>query len=554
MINISTLTKCLSDDLCADYRGSHLDGRSTVSEAAFGLLQESFLKKFSTSKRTLPGNDDAALEKFLQCNVHCGEYTVKLNTSADEELFGTFQKELYNFFYPHGMPLLTSLDQIWDHGRNGPGASILSPHGSAYAKLWGSGLSYSKIILKEHFLRRISQFPRWDAAEVFRQSTSGLPRYVDSSRLSFVPKNDRISRTICTEPVLNMFYQLGIGRLLADRLAQVFGIMLETQADVNREMARCGSEAGSIGTIDLESASDTIAMNLIKEIIPKDQLSFFLACRSENTLVRGQRHRLHMISSMGNGFTFPLQTVIFACAVRAVYSSLGIYKRVAVFGDDIICESRAYQRLSSFLSLLGFKVNGLKSFNTGPFRESCGHDLFKGVMVRGVYVKALSNPAEIYVAVNRLIDWSVEHRHLLVSTIKFLLGHLPRKLLVPMYANASEGLRVPFSVASSRLGRDRNGSIRYRRLEWVPRRVSIHAGKVPGSRRSLAYNPDGLVLSILYGESVAAYVTSRDVGRWKTKRRVTPFWDYPYESSVSTDWRTEFLTTLSSYIFQNQEA
>jgi hypothetical protein len=554
MINISTLTKCLSDDLGADYRGSHLDGRSTVSEAAFGLLQESFLKKFLVSARTLPENDQAALDKFLQCNVHCKNYTVKLNTSGDEELYGSFKQELYRFFYPKGEPLLTSLDQIWDHGRNGPGASILAAHGSTYVKLWASRLSYSKTILLEHFKRRIERFPRWVAAEETRQLTNGTPQYVDSSRLSFVPKNDRISRTICTEPVLNMYYQLGIGGILADRLKQYFGIMLENQAKVNREMARCGSEAGLIATIDLESASDTISMNLIKDVVPKDQLSYFLACRSENTLIRGQRHKLEMISSMGNGYTFPLQTVIFACAVRAVYSSLGIFKRVAVFGDDIICESRAYQRLNSFLALLGFKVNEQKSFNTGPFRESCGHDCFKGSLVRGVYVKALSNPAEIYVAVNRLIEWSIEHRVLLEATIAYLLGHLPRKLLVPMEANASDGLRVPLSVASRLLKRDRNGAYVYKRLEWSPRRVSIHRGQAPGSGRRIAYNPDGLILSCLVGETVARHLMSRDTGRWKTKRRVTPIWDLPYESPVTTDWRAAFFQTLSTYIFPKQKA
>jgi hypothetical protein len=92
MINISALSKCLSADLSVDYRGSHLDGRSTVNEAAFGLLQESFLKKFLVSSRTLPENDDAALLKFLQCNVHCESYTVGLNTS--------FIPEVCRFLHP----------------------------------------------------------------------------------------------------------------------------------------------------------------------------------------------------------------------------------------------------------------------------------------------------------------------------------------------------------------------------------------------------------------------------------------------------------------------
>jgi hypothetical protein len=137
----------------------------------------------------------------------------------------------------------------------------------------------------------------------------------------------------------------------------------------------------------------------------------------------------------------------------------------------------------------------------------------------------------------------------LVSTIQFLAGHLPRKLFVPMGANASEGIRVPVSVVGSMLKRDRNGSIRYKRLEWVPRRVSIHGGRVPGSGRYLPYNPDGLLLSVLAGECVAQWLTSRDVGRWKTKRRISPNWDWPYESPVSTDWRSAFLQTLFDSFF-----
>jgi hypothetical protein len=204
----------------------------------------------------------------------------------------------------------------------------------------------------------------------------------------------------------------------------------------------------------------------------------------------------------------------------------------------------AYRRLNHFLSILGFKVNADKSFNEGPFRESCGHDYFKGSNVRGVYVKALSDTASIHVAVNRLIDWSVEWKTPLWRTLGLLVGHLPRYLPTPWDSDASWGVRVPYSVARARVHRNVHGFMKYSTLSWAPRRVSIHFGRVPGSGKYIPYNPDGLVLSAVYGETVASFLTSRDVGRWKTKRRGTPYWDNPYESSVDHDWRTELTKAL----------
>jgi hypothetical protein len=553
MITMSTLTECLFKDLGGDFRGKHLWESSSVEDAAKGLLQDSFLKKYASTKTgTTPEQDQAALEKFLKCNVHCRDYTVRCNSSWEEELYGTFKTELYNFFYPRGNPLLESLDQIFDHGRNGPGAAIGSSHGSNYSKLWASRLTTSSLLLEKHFRQRLRHYPRWDAAENFRQSTIGDPYIVNSSRLSFVPKNDKISRTTCTEPVLNMYYQLGIGDLLRSRLAQVFGIVLETQPDVNRDLAKVGSIDGSISTIDLESASDTISLNLLKDCFPREQLAWFLACRSKFTLIRGEEHELHMVSSMGNGFTFQLQTAIFACAVRAVYRTMGIWKRVSVFGDDIICVKQAYPRLVQFLTFLGFKVNAQKSFSEGPFRESCGHDCFKGRNVRGVYVKALSNPAQIYVAINRLIEWSTEFWVELPLTLRYLMSHVPRLLVVPYHSDMASGVRLPLSLARKEIRKNRNGSWQYKSLEWVPTRMSIHAGRIPGSRRRIVYNPDGLVLSTLIGESAASFLTSRDVGRWKTKRRVTPSWDNPYESRFEAEWGSSYLGMIFQWLVKNK--
>jgi hypothetical protein len=52
---------------------------------------------------------------------------------------------------------------------------------------------------------------------------------VEGNRLDFVPKNDDISRSICVEPTLNMFFQLGFADILNSRLKEFAGIDLENQ-------------------------------------------------------------------------------------------------------------------------------------------------------------------------------------------------------------------------------------------------------------------------------------------------------------------------------------
>lgn len=535
MVSIPTLTECLSIDL-ASFPEKNIWECNSKTEAAVSMLRRSFLKKFRPSDQVSKDQVEAATQKFMACNNACHEFTVPLNSSGDEELYGTFKSVLYNFFYPRGKPLIESFDQIADHGKLGDGANIGSPHTSLYAKLWASKLTSASATLAYHYAGYIDRMPRWTSAELCRSAANGPASIVDSSRGSFVPKNVETARLICTEPVLNMFYQLGIGTILHRRIQQRWGINFSYQPGINARLARQGSSDGSYATIDLESASDTISLNLLKDCIPREQLAWFTATRTKSMRLGGKTVDLNMISTMGNGFTFPLQTVIFASAVQAVYDQYRLSDRVSVFGDDIIVRKDCYNRLVHFLTLLGFRVNTQKSFNEGPFRESCGHDYYQGSNVRGVYVKALRDPASIYVAINRLFEWSCEHGVSLEHTISYLRRFVPANF-VPYCADYAAGIKAPLWLVRGRLRTNRSGSYIYRSLEWVPRRVSIHGGRVPGSYKRIMYNPDGLVLAVLTGETVANYLTSRDVGRWKTKRRVVPFWDPPYESPSTTAWR-----------------
>jgi hypothetical protein len=110
--------------------------------------------------------------------------------------------------------------------------------------------------------------------------------------------------------------------------------------------------------------------------------------RTGTARFEGSSLALEKFSSMGNGYTFPLETLIFYAIAFGVCVELGIPTHdVRAYGDDIICPTQAYPLLAEVLTHLGFDVNRKKSFSEGPFRESCGADYFQGIDIRPVYVK-----------------------------------------------------------------------------------------------------------------------------------------------------------------------
>lgn len=206
----------------------------------------------------------------------------------------------------------------------------------------------------------------------------------DMSRLQFVPKNAKTDRTICTEPHLNIFYQLGVGKLLRKKLRKI-GINLNDQAELNSFLAQKAYEWG-LATIDLSAASDTIARVLVELLLPERWVHLLYLGRTDTTMLKdGERIHLEKWSSMGNGYTFELETLIF-WALSQVAAGSG--ELVYAYGDDIICPQRHANAVVELLEFSGFRVNEEKSFLSGCFFESCGTDWFLGEDVRPVYFRA----------------------------------------------------------------------------------------------------------------------------------------------------------------------
>lgn len=225
--------------------------------------------------------------------------------------------------------------------------------------------------------------------------------FVRGNRFTTVPKDCTKDRGIAVEPSINLFYQLAYGRLMKKRLGRAGFDLLRAQ-EIHKRVACEASKEGHYATIDLSNASDTVCNNLVKLLLPSRWFDTLSDLRSSHTLVKGKWVKLEKFSSMGNGFTFELETTIFAAIVMACMEVKGVTPlpgaNVFVFGDDIICPTEVFGEVRIALQFLGFTPNEKKTFSDGPFRESCGGDYFDGVDVRPYFLEEEPDEPQKYIA------------------------------------------------------------------------------------------------------------------------------------------------------------
>jgi hypothetical protein len=233
------------------------------------------------------------------------------------------------------------------------------------------------------------------------------PRVVEGNVLFTVPKSTTIDRVAAKEPDLNCFVQKGIGDFIRRQLRLKAGIDLNNQS-VNRSLAELGSRDGKLATLDLSSASDSVTTQLVYLLLPPAWAVQLDVVRSQRTILPdGTVHFNEMLSSMGNGFTFELESLLFWSIVKAACFHSGIRGRVSVYGDDIICPSSAAARIARLFNWFGFSVNKEKSFWKGRFRESCGGHYYRGKDVTPFYVKEpIATNERLVHFLNRLRKWS----------------------------------------------------------------------------------------------------------------------------------------------------
>jgi hypothetical protein len=229
--------------------------------------------------------------------------------------------------------------------------------------------------------------------------------------------------------------QLGVDGFIRRRLKR-FGIDMDDQ-EPNQKMAYEGSirtDADTPVTIDLSNASDTVSLRLVKLLLPEEWYGYLCALRSPKGSVPDRtKLRYAKISSMGNGYTFALETLIF-CAMCYAALKLSGHRwdrsLVAVFGDDMVVPQSAVAPLLSLLEACGLEPNTEKSFLGGRARESCGTDWVSGVNMRPVFLKDQPvTVCELFTHRNLIARWADSFvGRPLKNTEDYIIGLIPEAL------------------------------------------------------------------------------------------------------------------------------
>jgi len=335
----------------------------------------------------------AAVEAFIAAEERCRATNDRLELPCPERdvsaVLHYAQRKIAEVL--GDCPTLETLDLFF-----GPGATtnVKGRHANARRKL------STRMACSEELLPTVSELlaelPLW-VSHVGKPAPDGdsvtVPVDISVGKLHFVPKNSKTFRPICIEPVLNSLLQKGYGSVIKRRLRK-FGIDLFDQAR-NQELARVGSLQGNLATIDLKSASDTVSIGLVLNLLPFPWASALANCRTGQVECEGVLLDLEKFSSMGNGYTFELESLVFFGLMSGVISYMkqigeidkGSNPLLGVYGDDLVIPTNCYDLAVKVLNYCGFDVNLQKSFCHGSFRESCGADYFVGHDLRPFYLR-----------------------------------------------------------------------------------------------------------------------------------------------------------------------
>jgi len=339
-----------------------------------------------------------AYAKFLEAETLCKDTNRRLLTSLGRSTVGVpahplllaAMRKIERLLGPFSWP------EVFQYSRWGKGASTRLGRARRDAYYKFRGLPHVTHDLFPIARKMVASVPGWNPSHL---------ECVLGNRVTTVPKNAKTDRIIAIEPDLNMICQLGIGEMIRKRLNRV-GLLTPTAQQNNAELARIGSLTGRFATIDLSMASDTVSYELVRTLLPARWFEALEQCRSPmGVLPSGERVVYQKFSSMGNGYTFELETLIFWALVSAVLDLYGGGKhQVLVYGDDIIIPTQYMEHVLEVIKMVGFIPNLKKTFGDGPFRESCGKHYFQGADVTPFYVR-------------RPVD-SIHRRYWLANSIK----------------------------------------------------------------------------------------------------------------------------------------
>jgi len=361
----------------------------------FGHLRDSYLATKFLSKsvflKTTVDKKKVAFDGFFESERSCKKINLD-NFRTAHLKHGSFEwihnDSIRQIEYCLGT---FSADEFFDSANWGPGVTQLIKRDTS---------STNKFRLENGITRALHDFiapllgvayPIWDLTKV---------KYQDGNKIVTVPKNSKTDRTIAIEPGLNLWFQKSIGSMIRRRLLRL-GCNLNSQ-DRNQRLARVGSLSNKLATVDFSSASDSISISTVEALLPPRWYTLMNLVRSRFGSLEGRQFFYEKFSSMGNGFTFELESLIFLSLARSCCRKLHIDERqVSVYGDDVIIPIEAFDLFVEICKIYGFSVNRQKSYYSGGFRESCGSHYFEGKDCKPYYLKeVVDGELQVYLVAN----------------------------------------------------------------------------------------------------------------------------------------------------------
>lgn len=387
-----------------------LSGSDPQAFATDYLLAEVF-SKYDDGKSSL-SKEQVAWERFKSAEDICHTTNARFRSTMNSPVFYR-QGSVRSILYTASRKIMGALGPFcWDEASMyfgfGPGSTTRLPRSRSHKVFKYSGRPETTIGNAALGSAAIMQkAPLWTEGLDF-QEESGYCEIVPGNRIITVPKNYKTDRVIAIEPCMNSYVQKGIGGLIRRRLCRV-GVDLSDQTR-NQRLARVGSLSGLLATIDLSMASDTLSTELVRCLLPPDWFSAMEQCRSlKGLLPTGEWLLYSKFSSMGNGFTFELESLIFWALSQTCIEHLKLSdRRMAVYGDDIIVPAAAVPLLKSVLEFCGFAYNTKKTHVEGPFRESCGKHFLNGCDVTPFFIRRETKSlSDLFLLHNNLKRWAI---------------------------------------------------------------------------------------------------------------------------------------------------
>lgn len=265
---------------------------------------------------------------------------------------------------------------------------------------------------------RINVFAR--RVKAFLQAIGAVQH---GSRSSSVYKDSKKRRFINIECLLNVLIQKMIASALRKCLKSNAGIDLDLGQAHHRNLIK----DPQYSTVDWSNASDSILTLLIEKLFSrcKKVLRLLHAVRSPFVLVKeyDKKHTLNnyqpsiKFSSMGNGYTFELLTIV-TCAIARTLDV-----KASSYGDDVIIRNEYAEEYIRVMTTIGFLPNLKKTFVNKPFRESCGGFFLDGYgYIRSYDFKWNHNIADVITTANkmrRILDGNPGWDHPVRNAIKF---------------------------------------------------------------------------------------------------------------------------------------